>query len=320
MTEETRVLIADGMAENGLDILRSQSEFKIDLHKAITSSDLLRVIPDYQVLVVRSATQVTSEVIAMAKSLKLIVRAGAGIDNINVAKASEKKIAVMNTASANSLAAAEHTLALLFALWRNIPQANQSLKEGRWDREKYKGQEISGKTLGILGLGNIGSIVAKKARALDMKVLGYDPVAPHIEGIERAGSMEAVLQHCDVLSLHLPKSKSGRYLIGPLEFQQMRKGSSLIQCARGGLVDEEALLAALESGHLAGAALDVFEEEPPVGIRSLLNHPRVVATPHLGASTLEAQERVASTAAEQILGFFKKNEKKGIINLDSLSA
>ncbi len=304
----TRILITDGMAKEGVEILKKQSSFEVDLRKSTPVEELEKIIGDYDAIVIRSATTLTRPLIEKAKSMKLIVRAGAGVDNIDVAAATERKIPVMNTASANSMAAAEQTIALMFAMLRMIPQAMMTLREGKWDRDSFKGYEATGKTLGVIGMGNIGKIVAEKARGLGMKVIGYDPIA------STGTTLNDIFTQSDLITVHVPKNKDTANLINADTIGKMKDKSFVINCSRGGIVDEKAVLAAIDSGKLAGAAFDVFEKEPPVFPNPLFTHPKVVCAPHLGASTFEAQERVALTAADQMVGFFVRNEKAGIIN------
>ncbi len=319
-----KILITDGMAENGLKLLNENSSFEIDVRKSTSKEELEKVIGEYQVIVIRSATQLTENLIQKAIQMKLIVRAGAGVDNIDVPVATGKKIPVMNTATANSLAAAEQTIALMFSLLRHIPQSSRSLSEGKWDRGSFKGFELTGKTLGIIGLGNIGRIVAQKAIGLGMQVLGFDPtiqsldrfpeLAKHAESLSLAKSLADLLPKVDLLSIHVPKTETTTNLINSTIIEQMRDKSFLINCARGGIVNEKDVLSAVDSGKLEGAAFDVYEKEPPEFSNPLFNHPKIVAVPHLGAATFEAQKRVASTAASQIIGFFTKEDHTGVIN------
>jgi D-3-phosphoglycerate dehydrogenase len=247
------------------------------------------------------------------------VRAGVGVDNIDVAAATRKGIVVMNTPGGNTLSTAEQTLALLYALVRHTPAADHSLKQGKWERNKLVGTQLAGKTLGILGLGRIGREVARRALAMDMKVIGYDPFLTAERatqlGIEAAPDRDSVLQRADILTVHVPLTDDTKNLIGERELALMKKGSRLINCARGGLVDERALAAALQSGHLAGAALDVFEAEPPPADHPLLRLPNVVTTPHLGASTVEAQSSVAVEAAQLLIDFLTKGVVQFAVNM-----
>lgn len=322
---KVKILITDGMAKEGVEILKSNSNFEVDLRKATPPEELAQIIGGYDCIVIRSATTLTKDLIEKASGMKLIVRAGAGVDNIDVPTATGKKIPVMNTASANSLAAAEQTIALMFAALRSVPQAAATLREGRWDRESFKGFEATGKTLGVIGLGNIGRIVAEKAIGLGMKVVGYDPVIKSMgqipgklakmdDAFKLVATLEELIPVANIITVHVPKNKDTANLINSDRIAKMKDKSFILNCSRGGIVDEKAVIAALDSGKLAGAAFDVFEKEPPQFPNPLFTHPKIACAPHLGASTFEAQERVALTAASQIVGFFTKGERAGIIN------
>lgn len=318
----TKILITDGLANDGLEILKTEKSFELDVRKATDAQELLKIIPAYDCLVVRSATKVTREVIEKGAKLKLICRAGAGVDNVDVEAATQKKITVMNTASANSLAAAEQAIALMFSVLRQIPQAHESMKAGRWDRANFAGLEATGKTLGILGLGNIGRIVADRAIGLRMKVVGYDPLvkspsqlpAEIRDKVTMRDSIEAVLKEADIVTLHLPLIKETKGLLNRDRLMQMKDGAFLINCARGGLVDEDAVAALLDSGKLRGAAFDVYAEEPVKSPSKLVQNAKAVVTPHLGASTTEAQLRVGIMAAQQMVGFFTRGDRTGVLN------
>lgn len=312
-----KILITDGMAADGVEILKQHPEFEVDLRKATQASELEGMIDQYDAIVIRSATTLTKQLIERATKMKLIVRAGAGVDNIDVATATERKIPVMNTATANSLAAAEQTIALMFAMLRQVSHAHDSLRQGKWDRDSFKGYEATGKTLGVLGLGNIGRIVCEKALGLGMNVIGFDPFiksVPTLPAVKVLGSFDEVISSCHILTLHVPKAKETTNLINADRIAKMRDKSFVINCSRGGIVDEKAVIAAVDSGKLAGAAFDVFEKEPVVFPNPICTHPKITCAPHLGASTFEAQERVALTAANQMVGFFLKNDRTGVIN------
>jgi D-3-phosphoglycerate dehydrogenase len=322
---KTKILITDGMAKEGVDVLKANPNFEVDLRKATPPAELAGIIGGYDCIVIRSATTLTKELIEKATAMKLIVRAGAGVDNIDVPTATARKLPVMNTASANSLAAAEQTIALMFSMLRMIPQAAQTLREGKWDRDSFKGYEATGKTLGVIGLGNIGRIVAEKAIGLGMKVVGYDPMIKSLsqvpgklakmdDAFKLVGTVDEVIAAANLVTVHVPKNKDTANLINADRIAKMKDKSFVINCSRGGIVDEKAVLAALDGGKLAGAAFDVFEKEPPVFPNPLFTHPKVVCAPHLGASTYEAQDRVAQTAASQIVGFFGKGDRAGVIN------
>jgi D-3-phosphoglycerate dehydrogenase len=322
----TKILITDGLAKEGVDILKAQgATFEVDLRKATPADELTKIIGGYDAIVIRSATTLTKDLIEKATSMKLIVRAGAGVDNIDVPTATAKKIPVMNTASANSMAAAEQTIALMFATLRMVPQAAMSLREGKWDRESFKGFEATGKTIAVIGLGNIGRIVAEKCIGLGMKVVGYDPMIKSLSQVpgplarmdhsfKLVATVDEAVAGANIVTVHVPKNKDTANLINADRIAKMKDKGFVLNCSRGGIVDEKAVLAAVDSGKLAGAGFDVFEKEPPVFPNPLFTHPRVVCAPHLGASTFEAQERVALTAAAQMVNFFTKGDRAGVIN------
>jgi len=301
-TSPIRVLIADNVSEKGVQLLRDTPGFEVSVRTGMSPGELRETVGDFEALVVRSATKVTADVLAEPGRLRAIGRAGTGVDNIDLDAATRAGVVVMNTPGGNSVAAAELTMAHLMAMARNVVQANAELRQGKWERKKYVGVELDGKALGVVGLGRIGREVARRAKGLRMQVLGYDPfVSSDVAagfGV-RCVELEQLVAESDFVSLHLPMSDDTRHLIDAGMLAKMKPGARLINCARGGLVDENALFEAIESGHLAGAALDVFESEPPSD-RRLVDHPRVVATPHLGASTREAQERVGTEIAEKI--------------------
>jgi D-3-phosphoglycerate dehydrogenase len=259
-----KVLVSDSLSEEGLEILRSAG-LNVVYKPGLSPEELKKEIEDADALIIRSGTKVTKEIIDQAKRLKVIGRAGTGLDNVDVAKATEKGIVVMNVPGGNTLSAAEHTFALILSLARRIPQANAAVKSGVWDRKKFMGVELNGKVLGVIGLGRIGSIVAERALCLKMKVLGYDPfVSPEVakeRGIELV-SLDELLSKSDFVTIHTPLTKETYHLLNKERISKMKKGAYLINCARGGIIDENALYEALVSGHLAGAALDVFEKEP----------------------------------------------------------
>jgi D-3-phosphoglycerate dehydrogenase len=303
-----RVLIADAISEQGIDTLRAAPGFVVTVKTGMSPEELGSIVGDFDGLLVRSATKVTQQVLSMPGRLRVIGRAGTGVDNIDLEAATRAGVVVMNTPGGNSVAAAELTLAHMLALARNVTQANAELLQGRWERKKYVGAELAGKTLGVVGLGRIGLEVARRALGFRMVVVGYDPyVSGEVasrSGI-RAVTLDELIEQSDVVTLHLPLSEKTRHLVGADALGRMKPGAMLINCARGGLIDEAALLQALESGHLGGAALDVFESEPPTDLR-LVQHPRVVATPHLGASTREAQVRVGTEIAGKIRDYLEK--------------
>ncbi|MBE3574373.1 MAG: phosphoglycerate dehydrogenase [Firmicutes bacterium] len=318
--EKARILIAEKLADEGRRLL--EPEFQVDVRPGLAPADLVRVIPQYDALIVRSATQVTAEVIAAGQRLRVIGRAGVGVNNIDVAAATARGIVVLNVPDGNTIAAAEHTVGLMLAVARHIPQAHASLQAGRWQRSAFEGVELRGKTLGVVGAGRIGQEVGKRCLAFGMRVLAYDPYANAETlknlGIEQVASLSELLAQADFLTVHTPLTAQTRGLIGAAELAQMKKGSYVVNCARGGIIDEEALYQALVEGHLAGAALDVYSKEPP-GDMPLLSLPQVVATPHLGASTREAQLVNAVEVAQQVGRFLRGQPVRNAVNLPALS-
>ncbi|MCK9430648.1 MAG: phosphoglycerate dehydrogenase [Candidatus Omnitrophica bacterium] len=296
-----KVLVSDALSEEGLKVFRESKELTVDVKTDLKPDALKEIIKDYDALVVRSATKVTSEIIQAAKKLKVVGRAGVGLDNVDLEAATQKGIIVMNTPAGNTISTAEHTFSMILALSRNIPQANASTKKGEWKRSKFMGVEVYGKTLGIVGFGRIGSEVAKRALSFGMKILAYDPflsaeVAESI-GVEIA-ELKKVLQEADYITVHTPLTDETRHMISDKEFALMKKGVRIINCARGGIIDEIALIKAIKEQKVAGAAMDVFENEPLSVDNEFLKLDNVVITPHLGASTEEAQINVAIEVAE----------------------
>ncbi len=312
-----KILVTDSIEQRCLDILQKEG-FDVEAQPTMQPDRLRSVISEYDALVVRSATNVTGEVIAAAKALKVIGRAGAGVDNIDVDAATRKGIVVMNTPGGNTISTAEHTMSMLLSMSRNIPQAFDSLRKGQWNRKSYVGTELFGKTIGIIGLGKVGREVAVRCQAFGMNTVGCDPVlAAEVASkmnIELV-SLDELYRRSDFITVHTPLNDETRGLISDIQLAMCKHGVRLLNCARGGIIDEQALLRALESGKVAGAALDVFETEPP-GDHPLLKHPRVVATPHLGASTEEAQEKVATQIAQQVADFLKERGVAGAVNAE----
>jgi D-3-phosphoglycerate dehydrogenase len=303
-----KILVSDGLSEDGLALLRAGGE--VTVSPKISAEELLAALPEYHALVVRSRTKVNAKVIEAGKNLKVVGRAGVGVDNIDVAAAVAKGVVVVNSPLAASVSVAEHTLGLMLALARLIPAADASLKQGKWEKSAFMGGELNGKTLGLLGIGRIGAEVAKRGAAFGMALLAYDPYlnAGQIRqrGAEPA-SFDDVIARSDYVSLHLPFTVETKGMLGATQFAKMKKGARLICAARGGVVDEDALRAALDSGQLAGAALDVFTAEPPPP-GSIAAHPKVVATPHVGAQTHEAQSRAGLMIAEEVLAALQGKE------------
>jgi D-3-phosphoglycerate dehydrogenase len=320
--DQIRIFVADDVSDAGLEPLRDAG-FTLDKKTGLPPGALRAELAESDGLVVRSETKVTAELLDAARKLRVIGRAGVGVDNIDVAAATARGIVVMNAPDGNTITTAEHTMALLVALARNVPQADSSLKAGKWERKRFIGVELQGKTLGIIGLGRIGRAVAARARAFGMKIVAHDPfISPdEAKDLEIASvSLDEVFARADFLTVHTPLTSETRGIIGAQAFAKMKKGIRVINCARGGLVDETALLTALKSGNVAGAALDVFEQEPPPPDHPLLSLDAVIATPHLGASTTEAQEGVAFTVAEQMRDYLLTGALRGAVNVPSLGA
>src|SRR5688572_5574492 len=316
-----KIFVADDVSDSGLEPLRSAG-FKVEKRVGLARAELIDALQESDGLIVRSETKVTADLLDEATSLRVIGRAGVGVDNIDVQAATIRGVVVMNAPDGNTITTAEHTIALLISLARSIPQANSSLKAGRWERKKFIGVELQGKTLGIVGLGRIGRVVASRARALGMQIVAYDPfIAPEqARDLEiELAPLDDVYARADFLTVHTPLTAETRGLIGREVFSKMKHGARLINCARGGLVDEDALFEALSNGSIAGAALDVFSEEPPPQDHRLLQLDQVIATPHLGASTTEAQEGVAFTVAEQMRDFLLTGALRGAVNVPAIS-
>src|SRR4026209_2055643 len=316
----TKIFVADDVSEAGLGPLRAAG-FTVEKRPGLKPPELYEALSGCEGLIVRSETKVTAELLDAANSLRVIGRAGVGVGNIDGSAAALPGVVVMNAPDGNTITTAEHTIALLISLARSIPQASSSLKSGRWDRKKFVGVELQGKTLGIVGLGRIGRVVASRARALGMLIVAYDPfIAP-----EQARDLESelapldeVYARADFLTVHTPLTPETRGLIGRDVFAKLKHGARLTNCARGGLVDEDALYEALTNGSIAGAALDVFSQEPPAADHPLLNLDQVIVTPHMGASTTEAQEGVAFTVAEQMRDFLLTGALRGAVNVPAL--
>jgi D-3-phosphoglycerate dehydrogenase/(S)-sulfolactate dehydrogenase len=312
-----RVLIADELSPRAEEILR-RGGLAVDVKVGLKPPELKSILSGYDGLAVRSATKVTEDLLAAAARLKIIGRAGIGVDNIDVKAASRRGVIVMNTPSGNATTTAEHALALLMALARRIPQATASMKAGKWEKKKFSGTELCDKTIGVIGLGNIGRIVAERARGLHMKVVAYDPFLSPDAAAKlgaRLATLDEIFREADILTMHTPLTADTRGLVGAAAFAKCKRGVLVINAARGGIVDEAALVEALASGQVGGAALDVFVEEPPKPDHPLLKLDNVICTPHLGASTEEAQEKVAIEVAEQLVAYFASGEIKNAVNV-----
>ncbi len=315
-----RILVSDPLSEEGLKILENEPEFKVDIKTKLTPAELKEEIKNYDVLLVRSSTKVTKEIIELGSKLKVIGRAGVGLDNVDLDAASKKGIIVMNTPGGNTISTAEHAFSLIMSLARNIAQANASMKRGEWDRKKFMGIELHGKTLGVVGLGRIGTEVALRALSFKMKVLAYDPFLS-LEKAKELGvdvvDIEELLKNSDIITVHTPLTEQTKHFIGENEFKLMKYGVRIVNCARGGIIDEAALEKYLESGKVAGAALDVFENEPPKD-SPFLKRDNVVMTPHLGASTEEAQVNVAIDVAESVRDALLNKGIRNAVNMPSV--
>jgi D-3-phosphoglycerate dehydrogenase len=315
-------LVTDKLAEEGLAILRAEPGLAVVVNTKLDPAALRAALGEADGIVIRSGTQLTAEVLKDQPRLKVIVRAGVGVDNIDVPSASRQGIVVMNTPGGNTVSTAEHTVALILALSRNVAKANDSLKAGKWDRNKFTGSQLGGKTLGIVGLGRVGLAVAQRARGFDMNVVGFDPFLSAERaaelGIESIPRLDDLWGRCDYITLHTPLSEETRNLVGPAALAAMKPGVRIINCARGGLIDEPALAEALSACKVAGAAIDVFDPEPPPANHPLVNHPQVLVTPHLGASTEEAQISVAVEAARLLCDYFQRGQVRFSVNMPTV--
>jgi len=317
-----KVLVSDKISDKGVEILK-KAGLTVDVKTGMKPDELKACIGEYQGLVIRSATKVTADIIEAAKNLKVIGRAGSGLDNVDKAAASKKGIVVMNTPGGNTITTAEHTIAMLFSLARLVPQATASMKGGKWEKKKFMGVELFNKTLGIVGLGNIGNQVAKKAQGLEMVVIAYDPFLSEDKaktlGIEKV-ELDELFSRSDFITIHTPMTPETRNLINADTIRKMKDGVRIINCARGGIVNEKDLYDALQSNKVAGAALDVFEKEPVQPDNPLLGLDNVICTPHLGAATEEAQENVAIAVAEQIADYLVRGTIRNAVNFPSIPA
>lgn len=315
------VLITDDVNEKCVQILEN-NDLKVLKNTKLTKEELLNEVKNYDCLVVRSATKVTKDVLASgSKNLKLVARAGTGVDNIDVNAATDMGILVMNAVGSNTISAAELTCAMISSLARHLPQACASMREGKWERSKFLGTELYGKTLAVIGLGRIGREVASRMRSFGMRTVGYDPIVSAEEAAKHNiefFQLNEIWPLADYITIHVPLLDETKNLFNSQVLSQCKKGFKLINCARGGIVDERALLDSLNNGHCGGAGLDVFEEEPPKNLE-LVRHANVISTPHLGASSVEAQNRVAIDIADQIVKYVKQGKLEGGVNADKLN-
>ncbi|MDX1777804.1 MAG: phosphoglycerate dehydrogenase [Thermodesulfobacteriota bacterium] len=318
-----KVLVSDKLSPKGVAVFEKAEGISVDVKTGMSPDELKGVISEYDGLVIRSATKVTSEIIEAAQNMKVVGRAGSGLDNVDLPAASKKGIVVMNTPGGNTITTAEHALSMMLALSRKIPQATASMKSGKWEKKKFMGSEICNKTLGVVGIGLVGSVVADRANGLKMNVIAFDPyLSP--ERAEQLGvelvSMDELLKRSDYITIHVPKTNDTLNLIDEECFGKMKDGVLLINCARGGIVNEKALYDAINSGKVAGAALDVFDKEPPDPDNPLVGCEEVICTPHLGASTEEAQEKVAVAVAEQMVDYLLNGTIRNAANVPSVDS
>jgi D-3-phosphoglycerate dehydrogenase len=317
-----KVLVSDKLSESGVSILKAGG-LEVDVKTGLKPEELISIIKDYDGLIVRSATKVTAQVIEAADRLKVVGRAGSGLDNVDQAAATRRGVVVMNTPGGNTVTTAEHTMAMIFSVSRTIPQAAASVRVGKWEKNRFMGIELYNKTLGIVGVGQIGSYVARLARASQMRVIGYDPfLSP--EGAAKMGielvPLEEIYRQSDIITLHTPLTPETKFLINAESISKMKKGVRIVNCARGGIVNEKDLYDALTSGKVAGAAMDAFEKEPVAADNPLLQLDNFIGTPHIGAATTEAQEQVATAIADQIVDYLIRGVARGAVNIPSVPA
>jgi D-3-phosphoglycerate dehydrogenase len=315
-----KVIVTDEIAEKGLELLQKEPRVQLDIRLGLNKAELYKIIGDYDAIITRSGTQVDAELLSHARKLKMIARAGVGIDNVDVPAASERGIIVVNAPFGNTNSAAEHSMAILLAMCRNVPDANASLKSGQWQRAPFTGHELRHRTMGIIGLGKVGGRVALRSRAFEMDVIVYDPYISEKRAADfgtRLVSLEELVATADVISVHTPLNDETRGLVTAQHFAAMKEGVLIVNCARGGIIDEASMLAALESGKVAGAAFDVWSEEPPRDetLQKLIAHPRMVVTPHLGANTFEAQTNVAVDVSREILNLLDGRPMENAVNI-----
>ena len=316
-----KVLVSDALGEIGIQMFAETKGMEVDVNTGLSPIELKTIIADYDALVIRSATKVTADLLEAAPKLKVVGRAGIGLDNVDIPAATKKGVVVMNTPEGNVITTAEHAIAMMLALSRNIPTGTATMKDGLWEKKRLQGREIFNKVLGVIGFGKIGSVVADRGRGLKMKVIVHDPIVPP-EQIEASGfesvSLEVLYRRADYISVHVPKIESTLNLLDKQAFELMKDGAMIVNCARGGIVNEQDLYDALVSGKIAGAALDVFATEPP-GEHPLFKLDRVICTPHLGASTREAQTNVAVAVADQIIAYLQTGEIVNAVNVPSVT-
>lgn len=313
-----KILVSDPISDHGIQQLVDAEDVQVDKKTGLSEDELVAIIGEYDALLVRSQTRVTSRIMEAGKLLKVVGRAGVGVDNIDLQAATTRGIIVINAPDGNTITTCEHTFAMMMALARHIPQAYMKTVGGVWDRKSFLGVELRNKVLGVLGMGRIGSEAAKRAKAFGMKIMGYDPFLTE-ERAEKMGiqlsTVEEIVRNADFITVHTPLTPETRHMISTPQFAVMKPGMRIVNCARGGIIDEEALLEAINSGVVAGAAFDVFESEPPAADHPFLSHPQIIVTPHLGASTVEAQENVAIDVSEQVLHILRREPYLNAVNM-----
>lgn len=318
-----KVLVSDPISDLGISLLVEASDITIDKKTGLSEDELVAIIDEYDALLVRSQTRVTERIMTAGKNLKVIGRAGVGVDNIDLEAATKRGIIVINAPDGNTITTCEHTFAMMMALARHIPQAYMKTVSGVWDRKSFVGVELRNKVLGVLGMGRIGSEVAARAKAFGMEVYGYDPFLTQEradkQGV-RLASVEDIIRDADFITVHTPLTPETRHMIGKEQLARIKPGVRIVNCARGGIIDEQALVEAIDAGRVAGAAFDVFEEEPPAQEHPFLKHPKIIVTPHLGASTVEAQENVAIDVSEQLLHILRGEAFKNAVNMPPVPA
>jgi D-3-phosphoglycerate dehydrogenase len=318
-----KILVSDPISDQGIQQLHDAADIEVDKKTGLSEDELIAIIGDYDALLVRSQTKVTPRIMQAAKKLKVIGRAGVGVDNIDLEAATQRGIVVINAPDGNTIATCEHTFAMIMAVARSIPQAYKKTVEGVWDRKSFVGVELRNKTLGVVGMGRIGSEVAKRAKAFGMEVIGYDPFLTE-ERAEKMGvtlgTVDEIAEKADFITVHTPLTNETRGIISRPQFEKMKKGVRIVNCARGGIIDEKALVEAVDEGIVAGAAFDVFVEEPPTPDHPFLNRPNIIVTPHLGASTIEAQENVAVDVAEEVMHILRNEPFKNAVNMPPVPA
>lgn len=318
-----KVLVSDPISDFGIQLLMDTPDVTVDKKSGLSEDELIGVIGEYDALLVRSQTKVTPRIMQAAKKLKVIGRAGVGVDNIDLDAATKSGIIVINAPDGNTITTCEHAFAMMMALARHIPQAYVKTIQGTWDRKSFVGVELRNKTLGVLGMGRIGSEVAKRAKAFGMEIIGFDPFMTEERAEKigvKLGTVDEIIRQADFLTVHTPLTAETKHMIARPQFEVMKKGMRIVNCARGGIIDELALVEAIDEGIVAGAAFDVFEAEPPQADHPFLTHPKIIVTPHLGASTIEAQENVAIDVSEQVLHILREEPFKNAVNMPPVPA